>query len=300
MPLWVLLSLLFPILFGVVNMLDKMLVDRYRAGVFYYSFWIGVYELVIGSIILGIASLEGLEYRGTLGGVLTGAVTAASLLIYLSALKRGQVARVVPIWYLYPLMVAPMAAGFLGERLSALAAVAVVLAVSGGVLVSWQRSTGVRTFGDPIVPVLALSAAVLMAVAFVLTKHFLEGDVFWQFTGGYRLGMAMVMLNLIALPEVRKSAPGMVRDRGFMVLVLTVQIFVSVALIVRSLAINLGPVSLVAAISSIQPSIVFFYSMGLATLFPIKFKDWITRGTLRPQIAGITVITAGVVIISLQ
>lgn len=300
MPLWILLSLLFPILFGIVNLLDKMLVDRYRAGVFYYCFWIGVFEFIIGSVILGIASLEGLEFRGTLGGCLAGAVTAASLLIYLSALKRGQVARVVPIWYLYPLMVAPMAAGFLGERLSALAAVAVVLAVAGGVLVSWQRSTGGRTFGDPLIPVLALSAAALMAVAFVLTKYFLEGDIFWQFTGGYRLGMSPVMMTLLVLREVRRAAPGMVRDRGFMGLVLMVQIVVSLALVVRSLAINLGPVSLVAAISSIQPSMVFFYAMGLATLFPIKFKDWITRGTLKPQIAGITAITAGVVIISLQ
>ena len=300
MPIYIPLSLLFPALTGVVNILDKLIVDRYSPTTYVYVFWIGVWELAAGSIISGILSSQGLESRTLVGGMLTGAVSAGALILYLSALRFGQVARVVPIWFLYPLMVAPMAAGFLGERISPLVAGAILLAVAGGVLVSWQGSTASRTFGNPAMPLLALAAGGFLAVSFILNKHFVEGADFWQFFGFYRLGFAVPMLGIALVPEVRRVAPGMAGNRGFMGLVMLTEGIVSIVLIVRFAAVSLGPVSLVAAISAVQPSLVFLYSLALANLSPTNFGGWITRRTLRPQAAGIAAITASVIIISLQ
>ena len=299
MPIWILLSLLFPALTGIVNILDKIILDRYCPRVSFYAFWIGIIELTIGSITLAIMSLNGLEASPVLGGLLTGIVTAVSLFLYLSALKLGQVARVVPIWYLFPLIVAPMAAGFLGESLSGPAMAAILLAVLGGVLVSWQGGHNGRRFGNPAAILLALGAAAFMAGSFVLTKHFVEDGGFWQFYAAYRLGFAPGFIWVALLPEVRRVAPGMVRNRGFMGLVLTAEGIISLVLLVRLAAVEMGEVSLVAAISAVQPALVFFYSLGLVTLYPAHFKGWITRGTLSPQFAGIASITAAVVIISL-
>ena len=302
-PAWIPLALLFPALTGTVNILDKLIVDRYSPTAHSYAFWIGVWELVTGAIvigIIGIASDQGLESRSFLGGMLTGVVSASSLLLYLVALTRGQVARVVPIWFLHPLMVVPMAAGFLDERLPTLALVAIFPAVLGAVLVSWQKGEDSRVFGDPAVVLLALAAAVALAVSFVLSKYFLEGGFSWLFLGSYRLGFAVAMLWVTVLPGVRRTALGMGRNRGFMGLVALAEGIVTVVLIVRFAAVILGPVSLVTAVSSVQPGLVFLYSLGLATLSPAYFGSWISRGTLRPQMAGIAAITAGVVIISLQ
>ena len=118
LPTWILLSLAFPVLLGVVNILDKLIVDRFAPAVYFYAFWIGVYEIVIGLAIVSVISAYGFETRDFLGGMLTGSIRAVGILLILSALKRGQVIRVVPVWYLYPLMVAVMAAGFLEEDLS--------------------------------------------------------------------------------------------------------------------------------------------------------------------------------------
>ena len=300
MPTWILLSLAFPVLLGVVNILDKLIVDRFAPAVYFYAFWIGVYEIVIGLAIVSVTSAYGFETRDFLGGMLTGSIRAVGLLLILSALKRGQVIRVVPVWYLYPLMVAVMAAGFLEEDLSGLAWVAVVLAVAGAVLVSWQGNAAGGSFGSLTVLALALGGAVTFAVSIVLTKHFISDDSFWRFYGSTRLGFAITLLSVIALPDVRRRALGMVRNRGLMKMVALVEVVVTVAVLVSFAAINLGPVSLVAAISAIQPSLVFLYSLGLATIAPTSFGSWIARGTLRPQVAGIAAITAGVVLISIQ
>ncbi len=300
METWILLSLLFPALLGMVNILDKLIVDRHAPSIYIYAFWIGIYELALGAVAIGVVlAVQGLESQTFFGGVLSGVIRALSLLFLLAALKRGQVARVVPVWYLYPLMVVPMAAVFLDESLSGLAWGGVVLAVVGAVLVSWQGSAGRRSFGDPAALPLALAAAATFAVSIALSKYYLEDGGFWQFYAGNRLGFALGLLSVVFMPEVRRGGMGMVRRRGFMGFVSLVEGIVLFANLANLAAISLGPVSLVAAIGAIQPALVLFYTLGLASLSAATFGDWIIRGTLRPQIAGISAITAGVVLISL-
>ena len=301
MPAWLLLSLLSPVLFASVNCLEKFIVDRSRTSIYHYVAWVGVFDALIGVVVLAAASGQGVDGRAYLGGWLSGAMVSVSLVLYLVALRMGQVTRVIPVWYLNPLMVAPMAAVFLGERISLLAVVAIVLAVMGGVLVSWQGGgKESRFFGNPVPILLALGAAVFMAVSIVLAKEFLESDTFWQFFGVYRLGVATVMLWTFALPQVREDPAAALRSPRFMGMVIAAETLVTLSLVARNGAINLGPVSLVAAVSSVQPTVVFLYSLLLARLLPSRFGHWIVARTIRPQVAGIAAITAGVVIISLQ
>ena len=199
----------------MVNILDKLIVDRYAPSIYFYAFWIGVYELFLASIAVGIVSIHGLESSPFLGGMLTGAIRSVSLLFLLSALKRGQVARVVPIWYLYPLMVSPMAIVFLDESLPPLAWGGIPLAVLGGVLVSWQGGADGRIFGNPATILLALAAAVTFATSIALSKYFLEGDTFWQFYSASRLGFGLGMLGVIIVPDVRRRGLGMVSNGRF-------------------------------------------------------------------------------------
>ena len=196
---------------------------------------------------------------------------------------------------------APMAAVFLGERIPAVAIFAVFLAVVGAILVSWEGNRGKNQFGHPAVLLLALGAAIWWALAFVLSKHYLDVGGFWQVFASYRLGLAPVMLVSIVRSDVRRSSMGMIRDGTFLRLIVLGEVIITAVLITRFAAVSLGPdVSLVAAISAVQPVLVFFYSLALAGISPAIFGDWITRRTIKPQLAGILAITAAVVIISVS
>ncbi len=70
--------------------------------------------------------------------VLSGLATGASWLCYFRALKIGDAARVAPIDKLSVVMVAVLAAVFLGERLSATNWVGVTMIAAGAILVAWQ------------------------------------------------------------------------------------------------------------------------------------------------------------------
>ena len=302
MPVWILLSLLYPTLLGIVSTVDKIVVDRYVRSVYFYYFWIGVYELVLGLLFLGVAiSFEIEESEGILGGLITGGLRGLGVILLISAIKRGQVARVIPIWFLYPLMVAPMAVLFLDESLPALAWSAVPLAVMGAMLVSWQGTGGLSRFGDPLTVLLAVCGALLFAGSLALSKHFVTDETFWQFYGSSRVGhgIAMLVFSLLAV-DVRRSALKEAGNRPFMGCVVLGEFVITGSNLAALGAVILGPVSLVAAIGAMQPISVFVFSVALATLFPASFGHWITRTALRPQAAGIAAITGAVVLITMS
>ncbi len=68
--------------------------------------------------------------------ILSGLATGASWLCYFRALKLGDAARVAPVDKLSVVLVAVFGIVFLGERLSAIASLGIVLITAGAVLVA--------------------------------------------------------------------------------------------------------------------------------------------------------------------
>ncbi len=285
-----------------MNILDKFIIDRHAPNVYVYAAWIGVLELFIGAVSLAVVvGIQGVSAPSFGGGAAIGAVSATGLMFLLAALKYGQVNRVVPIWFTYPLLVAPIAAVFLDEQLSAIALGAILLAVVGAILVSWEGESASGRFGHPAALLLALGASAGWALSFILSKHFLEGGHFWQVFASYRLGFAVVMLMGVGSRRVRTSALRLTRDATFVSLILLAELIITVVVITRFAAVSLGPdVSIIAAISAVQPALVYLYSLVLAGVSPLMFGSWVNRGTFFTQSGGILAITAAVVIISLK
>ena len=303
MPTWILLGLASPVISGVANVIAKINVDRYAPGALTYLFWMGAQNVVIGPITMGVGgAVQGFDAIIILGGLMAGSISAVAIIQYVFAFKIGQVARVAPIFSMSPLVVAPLAAAFLDEALSALAMAAILLAVGGGILVSWQRSGPGHFFATPVASLLALSGAAFLGVATVLSKSFLEGDIFWLYLGAYRLGFGLAMAGItVVTREVRTGMRVTLRNSAFLRLIILEEgVLISVAMVVRFAAINLGPVSLVSALNSAQQAMVFIYSLLLAGLFPLAFGNWVTKRTLHTQTVGIAVIVGAVAIISLE
>lgn len=82
--------------------------------------------------------LSKLAGRGGVFLLLSGLATGASWLCYFRALKMGDAARVAPIDKLSVVFVAVLSACFLGERLSILSWLGVVLIAGGAVLIACQ------------------------------------------------------------------------------------------------------------------------------------------------------------------
>ena len=286
MAAWVTLTLAFAAIMAAVNVLDKHIIGRYAPSIYLYALWLGTLELCIGSALLAGVSIRGLEVTTAWGGAVTGIMRAVSFLLLLGALRRGQVARIIPVFYSYPLMVALLAAVFLNEALTAQVWVAVVLVVIGVWLVSWENVRDGGGFGGIRTLSLALAAGLSFALSTIVSKEFLEDGSLWDFYSGSRAAFGLGIVSVVLLPEVRKGAIGALKVRWFPSFVVLVELLVTAAIVMYLAAISLGPVSRVATIGAMVPSLIFLYSLILATLYPKSFGHWVTSKPFAPRSLG--------------
>ena len=295
------MALMAPFTFGVLNVVDKMVVERYTPNIYLYAFWIGVLEIPLGVFLLLGLSLNGVDGSAIVAGVLLGAIRACSLLMLLAALRHGQLARVAPVYYLNPIMVAPMSAIFLNEVLSAIIWGAIVLSVLGAGLVTWQGRLSGGVFSQPRAQVYALLAAFIFASSNIVASRILDNEPLWDVFAASRIGIGVAMgLAALCTADVRQHALGLWRRPGFTGLVVLSEVTASGAIALNLGAISLGPVSQVSAIGALQPAVILVYSIVLMRLLPRIFPDWVTASNIPTQVIGIAAISAAVVMIALQ
>jgi bacterial/archaeal transporter family protein len=97
----------------------------------------GVASVVVGAVVLALGQRAGSWSPGTLWlSALSGLLGGIGLVTFYLALDRGRASLVAPVIGIYPALVALLSVAFLSERLSAVQALGVALAVTGVVLIS--------------------------------------------------------------------------------------------------------------------------------------------------------------------
>jgi uncharacterized membrane protein len=141
MQQWFLLASIALIFFGITGVTQKLSTDYVS---FEYSFvWFSIAFVFISIVILGGA--HHLDWRLTpwifvlaaIGGLLNG---LGALTSFAALEKGGKAAIVVPIINLYPLVTIVGAWIFLGERLSCVQAIGIVLALVSVILLAQERA----------------------------------------------------------------------------------------------------------------------------------------------------------------
>ena len=177
----------------------------------------------------------------------------------------------------------------------------IVLAVAGAILVSYQGKNAEARTPMVIIP-MVLTAAILVAISTIGTKYFTDETNPWHYSAGYRWGYSIGLLSItLCIKEVRRQAPGMIRNGKFIgMVILSEGVLISATFLLKLGALTMGPVSLISALGSIQPALVLMYSLILASRFPSYFASWINKQTLIYQSLGVLAITIAVMIISLD
>ena len=141
MQQWFLLASIALIFFGITGITQKLSTDYVS---FEYSFvWFSVAFVFISIVILGSAHhldwrlTPGIFVLAAIGGLLNG---LGALTSFAALEKGGKAGIVVPIINLYPLVTIVGAWVFLGERLSRVQAIGIVLALVSVILLAQERA----------------------------------------------------------------------------------------------------------------------------------------------------------------
>lgn len=297
--LWVILALSAYFLLAIVELIDKRILSSPAVSALPYAFYAGL--LVSFSFILwplDFSFLSPLVTIFALGGGLTFFV---GIYFLYSAIIKGEVSRVISIvGGLSPILIFIFSLLFLNEKFSFNSLIALLMLITGSVLLSLVKKGEGFKFGHHFF-LSCFLAAFFFALSYGLTKavflktSFLNGFI-W-----IRVGTLICVIFVFLMPRFRKCI--LESSRGFSTR-LTALFFIdkgisALAHVALNYAVKLGSVAIVNALQAVEYAFIFVLVSGLSYFFPKIYRESLAPKHLVPKIMGIALVSLGVVLLFL-
>lgn len=305
---WVALAFLASILGAVVVLVDKFVLTHHIKDAFSYQIFLTLTQIPPVLALFALASPHfqvqnyGSFYLTTLA---VGVVLGLVFVLYNKALLVEEVSRVIPLFYLSPLFVLFFSSVFLGESLSLRRYFGVGLLVFSAASVSFKFKSLPKSNSNPF----SFSPALLMILFLdliiagkdVLAKFLFSYIDFWSYLFWLILGNFLGRPLFLLLPGTRRRFVANMKSlpSGIILLCFLNCSLACVSYVLYFKAISLTFVSLVSAILSVQPFLVFVFALLLGVFYPGLLNESVEwRGVVVKGIAGVTILIGTYLIIS--
>ncbi|MFA6536866.1 MAG: GRP family sugar transporter [Patescibacteria group bacterium] len=281
---WIILTLITIIIWSIVNIFDKHIVDKEIRNPYVDTIVFSFAQFVF-LLAFGIYGLRDFSPTYFYLAIVAGIVYFVATYFYYSAMKKEQVSTLAPILGVEPAIVALLAFLFLSESLSFFHYLAILIIIVGAWLISYEKNKKLAH-----VHWLSFLAMVAFAGRNVLIKA--GADLALPFGAiclGLGLGglMALFVAVLLAVPHFDKHSGHSIRKLLF------VSALSAIGFVFYAKAISIGSVSLVSALLSVKPVVVFALSLLLSRFNPKFLHEKMDRKQLLTKIAAIVLIIIG-------
>ncbi|MAG08353.1 hypothetical protein CMO89_02685 [Candidatus Woesearchaeota archaeon] len=293
MQSWILFTVLATLLWSVVSIIDKFVVEKWVKKPAFIVIVICIVGLLAGLLVYLFKGFSHLSYFNIALAMVTGVLYVLSLLLYFEAVKTEEISRIVPLWYLSPIFVSILASVFLGEIFTPVKYLGIFILVAGAMLISFKNIIKL-SLGKPFW--FMVLASLMVAVSYVITKHLLNFADYWTVFSYSRIGafLAVIPIFLKLSRVILSSHYG---NKVIGIISLNAVIGLTGMLLV-TIAASIGHVSLVNALSSIQPFFVLLLTLFLSLFFPHIIKEEITKSTISLKLIAIALMFLGVILIT--
>jgi drug/metabolite transporter (DMT)-like permease len=289
---WLIFSIIASIFWGLGVVIDKYLLTKHMQDPFSYQLLYMITEVPILLLLLFTPISQDFPWFAL--GIVGGLGTYLGLMLYFKAMAIEEASRVISLIYISPIFVLILASVFLQETLSLPMYFGVIFLVLGAISVSYRKVKGRSSITSPALGLL-LASSVVWAGYEVLTKYvlgFIEypSYLFWNFIGTLLIGFL-----LFCFPKIRCNFLNDIKKVGRTILfwrILNTSMGL-IAIIFYYIAISRGFVSLVAAISSMEPFFVFIFTLLLSLFVPRILKEDIGKGAITTKALAIILIIVG-------
>ncbi len=287
---WILFALTAALIWSVVNIADKIIISRLT------------HEPVVPVILLngigifvalGIVVVRGVPHFPIqiIGEIfLLGVFAVVPSYCYFTAAKGEEISRLVPLFQLSGLFTAVIAAFTLHEVFTARTYVSIVVMVVGALFISSKQLFAIKpthSFWWMI------GAAFTFALYGIILKHILQVSNFWDVFAAMRV--ATFLLSIPLGCWYSKPLRQLVVEHGARgVLIISVNEFFSMSgVFVHAIASSLGPITLVNAITGVQPLFVLVLSVFVTLIAPQLLKEEVDPKTIARKLIATALILGG-------
>ena len=292
---WILFSILAALIWAVVNTVDKYVLTKWVRKPIIPVMILGVIGLVASLIVYLIHGFSELSPFNIFLAVIAGIFYILMSLFYFKAVKIEEVSRVVPLFYLTPLFVLVFALIFLGEVFTPVKYIGVFLLTIGAILIS-SRNLLKLSFGKAFWFMILSSFA--LAINAVITKHLLNFADFWTIFSYIRMGtiIALIPIFYLGFPDLIS----IVREHGKKVVgVISLNESLNlVGVLFITIATAVSYVTLVNALSSVQPFFVLLFVVILSIFYPKILKEEIGKSTVLLKFIAVVLMFIGAILIT--
>lgn len=275
---WFVFALLSPIMFAFCNVIDKFILTKKIRDSFSYS--IISSALNIFPVLLLIFYLKLNFDFSTVLATMYGFVFVFLYVVYNKAMMKEDASRVVSVAKMSPIFVLMLSLLLLNEVLNYQKYFGILFLVISALLISYKKSE--KKFHLSTGIALALCYSFSLAVMSIVTKYTLGYLDYWAFLLWNLIGNMIGCLVMILIPSIRRN---LVRDalkidiRAWITVLLD-DTFAWMGYLFYFIATSIGYVSLVSAVGSIQPLIVFISTLVLTIHMPKILKEEISRTSM--------------------
>lgn len=291
LPLWLTIVLGAHILNALAFLVDKFLLARTVPKPAVYAFSVGSLSGIAAILFFfdpRLPTLAQLPYD-----ILAGVTFLIALLLFFTALRRGEASRIVPfIGGTIPIYTLLFAYLFLHERLIQQELLAFGLLVVAAALVSREAPGDSPRNRHAYFP--ATAAAILFAISSVCMKFVFMQQSFLSGFAWTRLAVFLAaMVILLHAPSRRAIFTGSERPHGRMLgLFLGGQVAGAIGFLGVSYAIALASATLVNALQGVQYAILFILILLLGRVYP-QLRERLTRRVVLQKVLAIVLIGIG-------
>lgn len=297
---WFFIALIAPILWSIVNHIDKHLLSRYFGGrgvgaVMLFSSLFSVFVLPI-IIFFFHSQIFNLSFFDLMSLLFVGLLSASAFYFYLRAMDIEEASIVVPLLQLVPIFGYFLSFLILGENLSMQQVMYSLLIIAGIAILSVEIDIENNFLFKKRVVYLVAASSFLFALHDVLFKKIAVQDTFWvsafwQYAGLTLFGIFTFFLSKNFREEFIKMI------KGHNLNILSLNVVSETLYIMGNLANNfatlLAPVAIVLVVSSYQPLFVFIGGVFLTIFLPKIITEKISRKHLIHKLISIIIIIIG-------
>lgn len=290
---WILFPILAALIWAIKGILDKFMLANYIKKPIVPVLVLGIFDLAAIALIFLINGFDHLSWQNLALAFVGGLASLMIIVLYFKAVRIEEISRVIALIYLTPLFVTILAAVFLGERFTLGKYAGILLLITGAVLISYKF--GKITFGKAFWYMLL--ASVSFGIYAVITKYLLGFADFWSVFSYTRLSMILCMLPIFFLRY--KDLLEAARERGKMAVLSasSSEALNLTALLLFTAAASAGFITLVEALTAIEPFFVLVFAVILSIFYPKIIKEETGKKIVAIKLLAIILIFSGTVLV---
>ncbi|OIO20080.1 MAG: hypothetical protein COY69_01495 [Candidatus Magasanikbacteria bacterium CG_4_10_14_0_8_um_filter_32_14] len=297
--LWFIIALVGYVCFAIIFILDKIIVSEKLSEPIIYTFYstIFMFGALLALPFLGFPVLIGIDW---LWASISGLTFGFGLWTLFIALKNNETTHISPFNGAFvTVFVYLFSSLFLGEQLTGLKQVAVIVLVCSAFLLSFEKvRNSASRFHKGFI--WAILSGLFFAISHVSAKYLYNIYPFWTAFVWTRATTGLVGIFTLFFPAVylsfrktEKTADITNKNKNTTILIIVDKLLAIVGVVAIQYAIAIGSVTVVNALVGVQYILMFLLVFLLTKFAPKLFKEYFTKKELFVEIVAIILVVFG-------